>query len=537
VNLADIVRRSADRYPARPALQFHGRVTSHELLDDRVDRTAAALAGLGVSKGDRVALLAGNVPEFASSFFGILRAGAVACPLNVMLTPEELSYILADAGAKVAVTGLATLPGLLSIRDRLGDLETILVMGGPPAPGGTVSLDEALRGEAELPDVEAGGEDLAVIAYTSGTTASPRGAMLSHRNLLANLDQMSAVPGLTQGPEDVVFLALPMFHIYALNVGLGMSIKSGSQAVLVERFDPPEALDLIRRAGATIILGAPPMYTDWLSLAEEGVGGEPQPLPSVRLAVSGAAALAPEVFQGFRERFGVSIWEGYGLTEAAPSVTSSAVGPEPKPASIGLPLPGIDTRLVDESGEDVEEGDPGEIWVRGPNVFGGYWGRPDATELILEDGWLKTGDVGYRDEDGYLYLVDRKKDLIIVSGFNVYPREVEEAIAKHPKVAEAAVIGIPDPRTGEAVQAWVVPVEGETIDLDQLLDFLHGYLARFKWPKEILLAEELPHHITGKVFRRMLRTEVRVAHPGEELLRGEAPATATAEPVEGEPVE
>jgi long-chain acyl-CoA synthetase len=217
------------------------------------------------------------------------------------------------------------------------------------------------------------------------------------------------------------------------------------------------------------------------------------------------------VLTGLRDRFDIAIWEGYGLTECSPAVTSNAVGPEPKPGSIGLPLPGVELRLVDEHGVDAEDGDPGEILVRGPNVFGGYWGRADATKDVFEEDWLRTGDVAYRDDDGYLFLVDRKKDLIIVSGFNVYPREVEDAIAHHPKVAEAAVVGIPDDRTGEAVQAWVVPRRGEAISPQEVLDFLHGYLARFKRPRDIRIVDELPHHVTGKVLRRALR--------GEELLR------------------
>jgi long-chain acyl-CoA synthetase len=227
------------------------------------------------------------------------------------------------------------------------------------------------------------------------------------------------------------------------------------------------------------------------------------------------------VHQRFLTRFGIIIWEGYGLTEASPSVSSNAVGPgEAKPGSIGLPLPDLEVRLVDEHGEDVEEGDPGEILVRGPNVFAGYWHRPEATSDVLDDEWLRTGDVAYRDEDGYLFLVDRKKDLIIVSGFNVFPQEVEEAIERHPAVAEAGVVGIPDERTGEAVQAWVVPYEDTSVTAEEILSFLHGYLARFKWPKDIQVVDELPHHVTGKVLRRMLR--------GEDLL-GQAEGEATAE--------
>lgn len=511
MNLADLLRDAAQRFPSKPALIFHDRPVAFSQVDDRADRTAAALTGLGVARGDRVAMLMGNVPEFVTTLYGAMRAGAVVCPLNVLLTPEEMGYILADSGAKVAVTELASLPGLLSVRDRLGDLQTILVVGGPPAPRGTISLEEALRTAGEPRDLATDASDLAVVAYTAGTTAAPKGAMLTHGHLLANLDQISRVPDLAETDQDVALLALPLFHSYALNVILGMGMKTGATAVLVERFDPEETLALIERHGVTVLFGAPPMFASWLSLQEVPLHA----LSSVRLAVSGAAPLPGEIFEAFRDRFGVTIWEGYGLTECGPAVTSNAMGKVAKPGSVGLPLPDLEVRLVGEDGEDAEEDDPGEIWVRGPNVFSGYWNRPEATALVMEGDWLKTGDVAYRDDDGYLHLVDRKKDLVIVSGFNVYPTEVEEAIERHPKVAEAAVVGIPDERTYEAVQAWVVPKQGQTLDGEEILEFLQGYLARFKQPSDIRIVDELPHHVTGKVLRRLLR--------GEEILGREEP--------------
>jgi long-chain acyl-CoA synthetase len=511
MNLADLLRNTAERLPSKAGLIFQDRPIAFSQLEELVDRTAAALASLGVAKGDRLALLMGNVPEFATSLYGAMRAGAVVCPLNMMLTPEEMGYILADSGAKAAVTELGSLPGLLSIRDRLGDLRTILVVGGPPAPRGTISLEEALRTAGEPPGVTTESSDLAIIAYTAGTTAAPKGAMLTHGQLLANLEQISQVPELAETEDDVALLALPLFHSYALNVILGTTMKTGATALLVERFDPVETLAAVERHRATLLFGAPPMFAAWLSLPEV----RPDAMSSVRLAVSGAAPLPPDVFESFRDRFGVTIWEGYGLTECAPAVTSNAMGEAAKPGSIGLPLPGIEIRLVDEHGEDAEEDDPGELWVKGPNVFSGYWNRPKATAEVLEGEWLKTGDVAYRDDDGYLHVVDRKKDLVMVSGFNVYPVEVEEAIERHPGVAEAAVVAIPDARTGEAVQAWIVPKEGQVLDPEEIIDFLQGYLARFKQPTDLRIVDELPHHVTGKVLRRALR--------GEELLGKDQP--------------
>ncbi len=354
-------------------------------------------------------------------------------------------------------------------------------------------------------------DGLALIQYTSGTTADPKGAMLTHDQLIANMDQMEHVPSMKILADDVVLLVLPLFHIYALNVILGMSIRGGATAVLVERFEPGGSLDLIERHGVTLLPGAPPMYVEWLDEPE----GRRSAFDSVRMAVSGAAPLAAEVLQRFRQRFGVTIWDSYGLTEAGPAVTSNAAGPEARPGSIGLPIPGLEVRLVEEREgklEDVEEGDPGEILVRGPAVFRGYWRKPEATATTLVDGWLRTGDVAYRDEDGYLFLVDRTKDLIIVSGFNVFPKEVEEALARLPQVAEAAVIGIPDPRTGEAVKAMVVLNEGATTTPESLADGVSQFLARFKVPKEIEIVSEIPRHPTGKILRRALR--------GEEVLGG-----------------
>jgi long-chain acyl-CoA synthetase len=298
----------------------------------------------------------------------------------------------------------------------------------------------------------------------------------------------------------VVLAALPLFHIFGLAT-LGLVLREGGTAVVVERFDPASTLELVARHGVTVLPGAPPMFQAWLATP-----GTPD-LSSVRLAVSGAAPLPAAVLEAFRDRFDIPIWEGYGLTETSPMVTTTALGDEARPGSIGLPLPGVEVRLVDEHGSEVEEGDPGQIVVRGANVFAGYWRRPDETEAAFRDGWLLTGDVAYRDDDGYLHIVDRTKDVIIVSGFNVFPKEVEDAIALHPKVAECVVLGVPDERTGEAVKALVVARPGETLTEDEVLDRCRDSLARFKWPRHIEVVGSLPKHVTGKVLRRALRED------------------------------
>ncbi|MDQ3991026.1 MAG: long-chain fatty acid--CoA ligase, partial [Actinomycetota bacterium] len=466
---------------------------------DRCRRSEAALRELGVGVGTRVALLVGNVPEFVTAMFGAHLAGAAVSPLNVMLTPEELGYILADAEATVVVAQARYVPAVLAVRDRVATLRHVLVVGPGPHPPGTMPFDDRSGEPAVGPPPEVGEDGLAVIAYTAGTTAAPKGAMLSHGNLLANLEQISAVAALREAEDDVVLLALPLFHIYGLNAVLGVVLSEGATAVLVERFDPARTLELVRRHGVTVLFGAPPMFGAWLDAA----GGAD--LSPVRLAVSGAAPLPGRLLEAFRDRFGVTIWEGYGLTETAPVVTTNALGPEARPGSIGLPLPGLEVRLADEDGDDVEEGDPGEILVRGANVFRGYWRKPDVSEAVFRGDWFRTGDVAYRDEDGYLFLVDRKKDLIIVSGFNVYPKEVEDALVAHPGVAECAVVGVPDERTGEAVKAFVVPAEGAAVTEAGLVDHCRAVLARFKCPREVELVDELPRHPTGKVLRRSLR--------------------------------
>jgi long-chain acyl-CoA synthetase len=508
MSVADALSRSAGRVPDRTALLFRGRPVTFAQLNAAVDRAAAGLAGLGLEPGDRVAFLVGNVPEFVLSLYGTWRAAAVGVPLNVMLTSDEVAGILADAGAKAVVVEMGYLPTVLGARDRLPELAHVLVVTGPPVPPGTRSFEEALAGVGDPPTGERADDDLALIQYTSGTTANPKGAMLTHGNLMANIEQMKAVPT-TMTQDDVVLGVLPLFHIYGLNAILGSALEAGATTVLVERFDPQETLQLVERYGVTVLPGAPPMFSAWLALPDAA----PTAFRSVRLALSGAAPLRAEVQEGFREGFGVPVWDSYGLTEAAPAVATTALGTELRAGSIGLPLPGLEVRLVDDQGEDVEEGDPGEIVVRGPNVFLGYWNREEDTRAtILEGGWLRTGDVAVRDEDGYLFLVDRKKDLVIVSGFNVYPKEVEEVLIRHPAVQEVGVIGIPDPRTGEAVKAMVVLEPGTSATTQELADFAARSLARFKIPREIEVVPELPRLPTGKVLRRALR--------GEEILGG-----------------
>ncbi|HEX9774621.1 MAG TPA: long-chain fatty acid--CoA ligase [Actinomycetota bacterium] len=502
MNIANVVRDTASRLPEKPAVIFQDRPITYRELDAEIDHAAAGIAALGVRKGDRVAVLVHNIPQFIYAYLGIARAGAVMVPLNTMYTADEVGFILADAEARAVVVADPFAGVVEGLRETLPMLEHVIVVGDKAAVG-TMTWDQMIGRGGEPPEISTTDEDLAVLAYTSGTTGQPKGAMLLHGNLTANLDQMSKVPMLAEGESDTVLLVLPLFHIYALNVILGLTVRVGATAVLLERFDPSAALDAIERHRVTIAFGAPPMFVAWLATP----GIEARDLNSVRLAVSGAAPLPGPVLEQFRDRLGITIWEGYGLTETAPGLTSNAMGDVAKPGSIGKPLPEVEIRLVDENGDDVEDGDPGEIVARGPNVFGGYWRRDQETAEAFRNGWLHTGDVAYEDADGYLFIVDRKKDLIIVSGFNVYPREVEEVLFRHPKVADAAIVGVPHPYTGEAVKAVVQLRPGEATNEEDLVEFCRRSLARFKCPQSVEFVQEIPHTITGKVLRRALRDE------------------------------
>jgi long-chain acyl-CoA synthetase len=495
------LRQAAASAPDRAAVRWAGGQLTYRELDERVDAAVAALQGLGVEPGDRVALVLGTSPDFIVAAYATLRAGGVIVPLLPGLAPDELRHAIADSGARTAVVGPERAADVAALRSALPALVDLLVAGEVPAPAGAVVFDDLLAAAGSPSAVDRADAERGAIVYTSGTTGRPRGAVLTRRNLAANQDQ-SLAGRFDVGPDDVVLLVLPLAHIYALNVGLGASVTAGASMVLVDRFEPDATLQAIADHGVTVVLGAPPMYVAWLGSGHL----DAEAFASVRLAVSGAAALPVQVFERFREATGLAIEEGYGLTEAAPSVASSSMADAPRAGSVGLPLPDVEVRLVDDEGHDVEPGDPGEVWVRGPNVFAGYHGDEEASAAALTpDGWLKTGDVATRDEDGFLYLVDRKKDLIIVNGFNVYPREVERVLYEDERVAQAAVVGVPHVLTGETVVAAVVPREGATLDPAELVARCRQQLARYKCPTRIDLLDELPTTATGKIRRGVLR--------------------------------
>ena len=503
MNLATII----DPHPDEAvAVISRGQSTTYGELRESVSRLRGGLVGLGLDPGDRVAIIAANNWYFVVSYLAVLGAGGVAVPVNPMSPVPEVQRELAAIGARIVIAGptaRATVAGL--DRSALPALESVVLSSeGAEVPGG-VSLDDLLAADP-VPLVDRAAEDLAVLIFTSGTAGSPKAAMLTHGNLLTNLEQCQAHPGRSQGTDDVVFGVLPLFHIFGLNVVLGLSFMAGATVLLVERFDPQSAIESIVNHGVTVVSGAPTM---WAALAALP-GTRPGDLATVRLATSGAAKLDPQVQRAIADRFGVGIVEGYGLTEASPVVTSGTGLAAPE-GSIGVPLPGLHVRLVDADGHDSLVGDAGELWVKGPNVFAGYWNDAEATSgALTPDGWLRTGDVAVVDDDGFLFLVDRVKDLIIVSGFNVYPAEVEEVIASHPGVAQVAVIGVPHPHSGEAVKAYVVVEAGASVEEDDIIHHCEAHLARYKCPQKVMFVTEIPQGATGKV----LRTALRAGTPG-----------------------
>jgi long-chain acyl-CoA synthetase len=502
MNLADRLRATAQRLPEKVALRLPGNDSNltYADLDARVDRAAAAFQQFGLRPRDRVGLGLGNSLHFVEAWYGALRAGLVAVPLNTSSTTEEVAHILSDSGARAVVVSEAFHPVLAGLEQGLPWLDEVIVAGASAPPVGARTWRQVLDASTGTPDpVEVGNNALALLQYTAGTTGRPKGAMLSHRNLIANQEQLCQTR-LRPAEHDVILCVLPLFHIYGLNVGLALPLSCGASVLLVERFDPVHTIEQVVAYRVSVIIGAPQMYIAWTNVPAI----ERYDLACVRFAVSGAAPLPRTVSLRFNQQLGIPLWQGYGLTETSPVLTFAASDTQ-HPGSVGKPVRGVELRLVDDHGQRVPEGDLGEVAVRGPNVFSGYWNAPAATaEVIDSGGWFHTGDIGYLSE-GDLFLVDRKSDLIIVSGFNVYPREVEDVLYRHPKVAAAAVVGTPHPYTGEAVKAVVVLRPGEEATAEEIISFCSRWIARFKCPEVVEFVSELPQLPSGNVRRQDLR--------------------------------
>jgi long-chain acyl-CoA synthetase len=475
----------------------------------------ARLSDSGVVAGDRVVMVLGNDPAFVISYLAILGVGAVAVPLNPASPASELRRQVADVRPVALVVNGTVVNGTVA-NTRVanaglsGDVAAVAGDSGI-ALVAPVEAGHAGGPAAGPPVVDREPDDLAVLMFTAGTGGSPKPAMLSHGNLLANLQHLDSPPGELLA-DDVILGSLPFFHIFGLNVVLGGALYVGAPVVLVEQFHGDAALHLITRCGVTVLVGSPTMYAALEALPDPPANA--RALERVRVAYCGAAPLTADVASAWERRFGQPLRQGYGLTEASPAVTRPSINQHPRPDSIGAPLPGVEVRLVDEDGDDSLAGDPGEIWVRGANVFSGYWGDRQATaEVLTPDGWLRTGDVAVAGDDGQLYMVDRAKDLVIVSGFNVYPAEVEETLAQHPAVAEVAVVGAPDSFRGETVKAFVVARQDHQVTEEELSRFCADHLVGYKCPSSISLVPSLPHGLAGKLLRRALMEQAAEGRP------------------------
>ncbi len=489
MNLATAFAASAEKNAAKTAVFWGDAEYSYQTLRNQSSGMAARLQrDFGVRPGDRVGLWLKNCPEFISAVLGVLQAGGVVVPINNFLKAAEVSYILADAGAGVLITGAVTPEDQSELSAKLPGLKFFRVDDFIPMPiRPTVEPAAATRKES----------DLAFIIYTSGTTGRPKGAMLSHGNLLCNVESCRQV--LETVALDRFVVLLPMFHSFMLSVGILLPMTTGCSVVLVKSLHPPKNVIQEIVARQATILPAIPQFFRALANAQVPAG-----MP-IRLCISGAAPLPGEILKEFNEKFHVPLIEGYGLSEASPVVSLNPIRGPWKAGSIGVPIPGVEVSVQDDAGAILPAGQVGEICVRGGNVMQGYWNQPEETAKTIRDGWLLTGDIGYRDDDGYFFITDRKKDMLLVNGINVYPREIEEVIYQFAGVKEAAVIGQTDPRKGEHPVAFVAAKEGVTLDEKALLHFIRSRLADYKVPRRITVLPALPRNATGKILKTALR--------------------------------
>jgi long-chain acyl-CoA synthetase len=502
IKLSSLLEQAAAEHPGHAALRMDDLVLSYAQLREAAGRMSTLLASFGVEPGDRVGLMLPNVPAFPIAFYGALAAGAIVVPMNPLLKSREVAYYLGDSGAKAVVAWHAAAG---EAAKGAADAGAQMIAAETPDLSGLLEAVSPAPGSSDRHDT-----DDAVILYTSGTTGRPKGAELTHAGLVGNA-VTSARTLFDVGPDDVIMGCLPLFHVFGLTCGLNVSVAQAATLTLLPRFDPAKALDIIQRDHVTIFEGVPTMYAAMLHLPE----GDPGKTATLRLCASGGAAMPVEILRGFEKKFGCIILEGYGLSETSPVASFNHPDRVRKPGSIGTPIEGVEMRLIDDNWNTVPAGEIGEIAIRGPNVMKGYWNKPEATAEVMRGGgevgggWFRTGDMARVDEDGYYFIVDRKKDLIIRGGYNVYPREIEEVLHEHPAVAEVAVIGIPHPDLGEEVGAAVALKPGASATTDELRSFAKDRVAAYKYPRRVWLVDELPKGPTGKILRREV-------HPPEE---------------------
>ncbi len=494
MNLAENVVGSAQRDPEHVAFRLDDVTVTYAQFDDATARIAGLLREKGVQPGDRVGLMVPNVPYFPVIYYGALRLGAVVVPMNVLLKGRETTFYLSDNGARVLFAWYDFLEAAeTGARESGAELVTV-------KPG---EFEGLLGGAQPVREVtERADDDTAVILYTSGTTGTPKGAELTHGGLYKNAE-VTARTLMYLEPDDVVLGALPLFHVFGQTCSMNTCVLTGATLTLLPRFDATKALEIIQRDRVTVFQGVPTMYVALLNHPDR----DTYDTSSLRLCNSGGAALPVEVLRGFDEAFSCKVLEGYGLSETSPVASFNHPDKERKPGSIGTPIEGVEMSLFDDQDREVSGDAVGEIVIRGHNIMKGYWNRPDATAAAVRDGWFHSGDLARRDADGYYFIVDRVKDLIIRGGYNVYPREVEEVLYEHPAVAEAAVVGVPDPTVGEEVAAAVVLKPGASATADELREHVKSQVAAYKYPRHVDLVEALPKGPTGKILKREIRVQ------------------------------
>ena len=525
----EMLRNASHNYPGNPALIFGGSRITYQELDHLVDKFTSALFNLGIRKGDRVALLLPNCPQMVIALYSIFRLGAIAVPANPMYQEREIAYQIDNSGAETLIALDLLYPKVSTAKDQT-KLKKIVITSIkeylPPLkkmlyPLFQVRGDQKIKGGEgtgiyEFRDLIAGGssdpppstispEDTAILQYSGGTTGVSKGAELTHSNIVSNTVQACAWYYIIKKGEEFILSILPMFHTYGIAVCMNLSIATGSCSVLIPRFVPKDVLKVIQEYRITFFPGIPGIYAALNNY--KGIGK--WDISSVNYCVSGSAPLPITVLEEFEKLTGGVILEGYGLTEASPITHSNPVHRERKVGSIGLPVADTDCKIVDiEDGEkEVPLGETGELCIKGPQVMKGYWNMPSETALSLKDGWLHTGDIARMDEDGYFYIIDRKKDMIISEGFNIYPNEIDELILTHPKVSDAAAVGVPDRLRGEKIILYVVLKEGESALKEEIMGFCKERLAKYKVPKKVEFRKEIPKTPVGKVLRRVLREE------------------------------
>jgi long-chain acyl-CoA synthetase len=506
LNLATILRESAVEFPDRPAVVFGETVLTYRALDEAVRRFAGALAGLGVGRGQHIALLLPNVPQFTVAYFAAHVLGAPVVPLNVLLTPEEIARSLADSDAVALVAWESVLERAQAAVARVESCKTLIVaraaLDGPGEPGGVESMGALIAASEPVAErADTMPDDTAVVLFTSGTTGRPKGAELTHANLFLNADHCSSRL-LPLDHETVGLAALPLFHSFGQTLLQNSVLKAGGSVVMMPRFDPGTALGLIQKHRVNLFGGVPTMFFSLLHHSKS----DRYDISSLRLCISGGAAMAVDVMKAFDEKYRVNILEGYGLSETSPVASFNVLDRPKKAGSIGLPIRGVEFKLTDDAGRTISDPMmPGEICIKGHNVMKGYYKEAGATSDVIKDGWFSTGDIAYRDAEGYYFIVDRKKDMVIRGGYNVYPREVEDVLCAHPSVLEAAVIGVPHARHGEEVKALIVLKPEHRAAPEEIVAYCKERLAAYKYPRIVEFRDVLPKTITGKVLKRELR--------------------------------